>query len=78
MATWEDLESLQQKFPQASTWGQADLQGRGDVNDPLPPASEDLDKDWTATSVASEARPRRQTKLPARFKDYQLGLHKPM
>jgi hypothetical protein len=78
MATWEDLESLQQKFPQASTWGQADLQGRGDVNDLPPPASEDVDKDWTLTTEAREARPRTQTKFPARFKDYQLGTCKPM
>jgi hypothetical protein len=43
MATWEDLESLQQKFPQASAWGQADCQGREDVNDLPSPANEDKD-----------------------------------
>lgn len=76
MATWEDLESLKQKFPQASAWGQADCQGREDVNDLPSPANED--KDWMVTTEAKEARPRRQTKTPARFKDYQLGLCKPM
>ncbi|KAK1692513.1 hypothetical protein QYE76_009210 [Lolium multiflorum] len=74
MATWEDLESLQQKFPHASAWGQADCQERGDVNDLPSPAN----KEGTVTTEAKEARPRRQTKTPARFKDYRLGLRKPM
>jgi hypothetical protein len=31
MATWEDLEELQQRFPHAPAWGQAGNQGRGNV-----------------------------------------------
>jgi hypothetical protein len=31
MATWEDLESLQQRFPFAPAWGQTGLQVPGDV-----------------------------------------------
>jgi hypothetical protein len=31
MATWEDLESLQQRFPCAPAWGQAGLQEPRDV-----------------------------------------------
>jgi hypothetical protein len=76
MATWEDLESLRQKFPHASAWGQADCQGRGNVSDL--PSLANQDRDGTVTTEAKEARPRRQTKAPARFKDYQLGLRKPM
>lgn len=78
MATWEDLESLQQKFPQASAWGQADFQGRGNVNDPAPPASKNLEETLKGTPEAREARSRRQARQPDRFKDYQLGHLKPM
>lgn len=31
MATWEDLEELQHRFPRAPAWGQAGRQGRGNV-----------------------------------------------
>lgn len=33
MATWEDLEPLQLKFPLAPAWGQADFQEEGNVSD---------------------------------------------
>ncbi|KAJ1288152.1 hypothetical protein BS78_02G068200 [Paspalum vaginatum] len=40
LATWEDLEPLQQKFPRAPAWRQAGTQGRGGVTtstaDPTP------------------------------------------
>ncbi|KAK1695372.1 hypothetical protein QYE76_012069 [Lolium multiflorum] len=34
-ATWEDQEALQQHFPLAPAWGQAGLQQRGNVSDPV-------------------------------------------
>lgn len=33
MATWEDLEPLQQQFPRSHAWGQAGFQGSGIVSD---------------------------------------------
>jgi hypothetical protein len=38
LATWEDLEALRQCFPYAPAWGQAGLQGGGNVTSLLPPA----------------------------------------
>jgi hypothetical protein len=38
LATWEDLEALRQCFPYAPAWGQAGLQGGGNVTAHLPPA----------------------------------------
>jgi hypothetical protein len=32
LATWEDLEALQQRFPAAPAWGQPDFNGGGIVN----------------------------------------------
>ncbi|VAI09232.1 unnamed protein product [Triticum turgidum subsp. durum] len=32
LATWEDLDELKQRFPRATAWGQAVLQGRGNVS----------------------------------------------
>jgi hypothetical protein len=32
LATWEDQDVLQQKFPDAANWGQVVIQGRGNVN----------------------------------------------
>jgi hypothetical protein len=32
LATWEDSDELKQRFPRAPAWGQAGLQGRGNVN----------------------------------------------
>ncbi|KAJ1260737.1 hypothetical protein BS78_10G255400 [Paspalum vaginatum] len=54
LATWEDLESLQQRFPRAPAWRQAGSQGRGNVTAPT-----------SATRpVTQEARemPRRRTR----------------
>jgi hypothetical protein len=35
LATWEDLERLQQRFPSAPAWGQATFQGGGMLTPPL-------------------------------------------
>jgi hypothetical protein len=32
MATWEDFDELKQRFPRSPAWGQAGLQGRGNVS----------------------------------------------
>lgn len=41
-ATWEDLESLKQKFPRAPAWGQAASQGRGGVNSSPSTTTDDM------------------------------------
>ena len=37
MATWEDLEPLQQQFTMAPAWGQAGFEGRGNITVPATP-----------------------------------------
>ncbi|KAG8095837.1 hypothetical protein GUJ93_ZPchr0013g35430, partial [Zizania palustris] len=34
-ATWENLEEMQHQFPASVAWGQATIQGRGDVKSPV-------------------------------------------
>jgi hypothetical protein len=46
LATWENLESLRRRFPDASPWGQVNSQEEGNVSNhatsscPVPPSSE--------------------------------------
>ncbi|CAO2151592.1 unnamed protein product [Urochloa humidicola] len=56
MATWEDLVCLQQKFPYAPAWGQADSQGGGDVST-VP--STDKDQEEVAAGPRTSARERK-------------------
>ncbi|CAO2149208.1 unnamed protein product [Urochloa humidicola] len=56
MATWEDLVCLQQKFPYAPAWGQADSQGGEDVST-VP--STDKDQEEVAAGPRTSARERK-------------------
>ncbi|KAK3121665.1 hypothetical protein QOZ80_8BG0658470 [Eleusine coracana subsp. coracana] len=42
LATWEDLESLRQRFPRAPAWGQARSLGGGDVSTAATTTLEDV------------------------------------
>lgn len=39
LATWENLQELRRRFPEAPAWGQAGFQEEGDVTNPLPKTS---------------------------------------
>ena len=52
LSTWENLESLRQRFPMAPTWGQVASQGEGGVSSPS----------TTPTPSESSPRPKRQKK----------------
>jgi len=52
LATWENLESLRQRFPMAPTWGEVTSQGEGGVSSPSA----------TLTPSESSPRPKRQKK----------------
>lgn len=54
-ATWEDLDSLKQRFPRASAWGQAEFQGGGMSTTVLHPATTKLQE---AADQVSGARDR--------------------
>jgi hypothetical protein len=41
LSTWEDFEALKQEFPRATAWGQAVLQGRGNVSSSPPLYADD-------------------------------------
>ncbi|VAI57406.1 hypothetical protein VPH35_110834 [Triticum aestivum] len=57
MATWEDKVTLQQNFPRAPAWGQAASKGGGIVSD----------QGVRQVEVQSNARPKRQPRVPARL-----------
>lgn len=59
LATWEDLESLKQRFPRAPAWGQAGSKGRGSVTAFGEPAdsTEDQTPGAPDTGPATVARP---------------------
>jgi hypothetical protein len=48
LATWEDLQSLRQRFPRAPAWGQAGS-GRGDVV-----STNDQDTELEGTKIESQ------------------------
>lgn len=53
--TWEDMIELQQQFPEALAWGQANFQGRGDVSS----SSDGGHKDEEMGLTNRSARPKR-------------------
>ena len=57
LATWEDLISLQQRFPRAPAWGQAASQGRGNVST-LSSESDQVAEDQTR-ELRSSKRPKK-------------------
>jgi hypothetical protein len=61
LATWEDLEELQQRFPRAPAWGQAAFQGRGDVSDSISPPASLGEQAGPSTS----AQPMKRTRRPS-------------
>jgi hypothetical protein len=61
-ATWEDLEDLHRRFPQAPAWGQAGFQGEGIVNDPGP-------SDKEGEGSPNRARPKRSKRGPKWLSD---------
>jgi hypothetical protein len=61
LATWEDLEELQQHFPRVPAWGQAAFQGRGNVSDTVsPPASLS-----NQAGPSTPAQPMKRTRRPS-------------
>ncbi|KAK1696847.1 hypothetical protein QYE76_013544 [Lolium multiflorum] len=71
MATWEDLDSLKQRFPRAPAWGQAGIQGVGGVSDqPTADACTSPATDQgEGRGLGPEPRPARTKKAPARYTD---------
>lgn len=61
MATWEDLEELQQRFPRAPAWGQAANQGRGNVS---PSTSTTTPKAHQGQAQQDKALPDKPTRRP--------------
>jgi hypothetical protein len=53
-ATWENLDALNQQFPQAPAWGQAEIQEGGNVNDP------ETTEDHAGATAATTDEPQRQ------------------
>ena len=60
-ATWEDQDSLKQRFPRAPAWGQAGFQDRGIVSDQ---GGKTGDHHMEKAQAEVEARPKRQVKAP--------------
>ncbi|KAK3133105.1 hypothetical protein QOZ80_6AG0532360 [Eleusine coracana subsp. coracana] len=59
LATWEDLEALQQRFPRAPSWGQAGFKGEGDVSTLAPTgakATTETEEKSTSSAVKSGTR----------------------
>jgi hypothetical protein len=54
--TWEDKDTLLQRFPDALAWGQASSQGAGDVSTPT-------DSDNAASNVGLQLRPSRPKRI---------------
>jgi hypothetical protein len=69
-ATWEDLEALQQQFPAAPAWGQADFQEEGNVSDPVPPGSDTEAGSPEASPSPARLRPNRTRREPRWLEDY--------
>lgn len=73
-ATWEDLETLKQKFPRVPAWGQAGFQDPGNVSDPAPHGGDSAEDGATTTSEAQDQEPRtrpaRQRRPPGWLSDY--------
>jgi hypothetical protein len=69
MATWEDLDSLQERFPRAPAWGQASIQGVGVVSDqPTPDAcTSSVADQGEGRGLGPKPRPARTKKAPARY-----------
>jgi hypothetical protein len=66
MATWEDQESLQQKFPRAPAWGQAGFQGKGIVSDQEQPEDH---REGSRDDSTDMPRPKRNAKKPSWLSD---------
>lgn len=64
-ATWEDLDGLHQQFPYAPAWGQAGTQGRGIVNGPTHPTSNQVPLEGNQDNGPRSPRPRRHKRTPA-------------
>jgi hypothetical protein len=58
LATWEDLEELQQRFPHAPAWGQAAFQGRGIVSSPTANENRWATEDQAVTEEEGRRVPR--------------------
>lgn len=69
MATWEDLESLKQKFPRASAWGQAGNQAGEDVSDHGHGGTASSPGSEESQELGREPRPKRRQVKPARYDD---------
>lgn len=70
LATWEDLDALKQMFPRAPAWGQAVSNQGGIVSSNSKPQEREQ------SEAASNDRPTRKPRLPARFAgpEWALGL----
>jgi ribosomal protein L21E len=66
LATWEDLDSIRQRFPRAPAWGQAVSKEAGIVNNTSKEGQADCD---LGRGPDSSTRPRRERRLPARLAD---------
>jgi hypothetical protein len=64
MATWEDINTLCQKFPRAFSWGQEDLQARGIFSGPTPSVNVDTPEENDEQGPTQETRPKRMKKKP--------------
>lgn len=73
LATWEDFESLQQQFPRASAWGQADFQDGGIVNDLDPQGSDPMEQATGDERQQATSRPKRATRPPGWLAGHVLG-----
>lgn len=67
LATWEDLDSLKQRFPRAPAWGQAVSKEAGIVSNPQPVADKELGLE--AEEGGPRNKSKRERRLPARLAD---------
>ncbi|KAK1695873.1 hypothetical protein QYE76_012570 [Lolium multiflorum] len=69
MATWEDLESLKQKFPRAPAWGQAGNQAGEDVSDQGHGGTASSPGPEESQELGRGPQPKRRQVKPARYVD---------
>jgi hypothetical protein len=63
LATWEDLEHLRQRFPQAPAWGQVGSDRRGDVSSTPPSLAEAASPNKNSGPRRSERKRRPSTRV---------------